>query len=634
MRFRRTLLAAMTATFAIHGLKQSCADLTVHGMALGLDVGRYDRFAGNPGFIGAGMDWSGIGRATATSGGPGWATMISPSFFVTAAHTVVDPLMGAGKTLRFYANNNVNSAVDRTIATGWPLGNDLWLGKLSTPVPDTIHTYPILNIQNPTDYVGQEIYVYGQSADIYANRAAQQRLGRNVISSYNPTDQRFGFTYSASVADIGGPNGISDGAVDSHDWDVFEANFGMGSPTHLDGDVNNDGAIDLNDGKILFNEGIAMTTVTSGLGWDEAMTQGGDSGGPSFRVINGKPALTGLHTHSGFDRQVGISFNDIVDAVILNSGGSERPISMTGKRSNFFASKDGFSLPSGLQKLNVFPGDLDGDFIEDAVDINLLNREISAVSANPLRPVNLGIDFNNDGDLDASDRTVFLEDVLGTFFGDANLDGVVTQAGDIDPSLANIGKSPAQWTFPNDNWRSGDFNGDGVVNLTLDILPALTFASSAYKGLRRINPDFISDGVLDQLDIEVVAAAARAGIDPDSYDFTGDGIVNEDDRVYFIEEILGALIGDRDLSGGIHVADVTFPQSASATWASGDMDGDGDADQADYDIILNAINTGNNIAPPGDLPGLPIPEPASASLAFLCLLGLISQRHNSRLACD
>lgn len=629
MRLRSVLFAFLVATLALHGLEQGRADLIVHGITVGLAPGRYDRFAGDPSFIGAGIDWSGIGRATASSGGPGWATMISPSFFVTADHTVDDVSMGAGKTLRFYANNNANSAVDRTIAEGWPLGNDLWLGRLTSPVPNTIHPFPILNIQNPADYVGQEIYVYGQSADIYGNRAERQRLGRNVISSYSPTSQAFGFTYSASVADIAGPDGVSDGVVDSYDWNVFQANFGIGNPTHLDGDVNDDGDIDLDDGRIIFDEGIRMTTVSGWIGLDEAITQGGDSGGPSFRLIDGKPAIVGTHWGSGSDRLVSASLATIADLIDTASGETEQLVSLTGKRGNFFSSKDNLSLPAGLQKLNIFRADLNGDFVENAADIDFLNGEIQSHIADPLRPVNWALDLDDDGDVDADDRTIFLEQAMGTYFGDLTLDGKVTLNDDAFVAAANVGLPPSQWPNSSVNWINGDYDGDGSVSVSLDISPSLAYVNM--RGIRSVVSDYNNDGDINDLDIDLLAAEARAGTNNALFDVTRDGFVDMDDYDFFVSEILGTLVGDVNLDGAINITlDILpimqFVNTQTNMWSKGDVNGDGWTDQDDLDIMAAAIQSGNRFAPPPGLPGLPIPEPTGLALLFTAIAGLMTQR--------
>ena len=74
-------------------------------------------------------------------------------------------------------------------------------------------------------------------------------------------------------------------------------------------------------------------------------------------------------------------------------------------------------------------------------------------------------DFNDDGilvgygadaDTTTSDAKVFIEDIVGTHFGDANLDGSVNA---LDMNV--IGQN---WLDSVDSWNGGDLNGDGVVD--------------------------------------------------------------------------------------------------------------------------------------------------------------------------
>src|SRR5690242_8476362 len=98
---RRIGLVAWLAFGLCLGADSARGDLELHGIDVGASAGRYDRFAGDPDFIGDGIDWSGIGRLTSSSSvaGPGFITMISKSFFVTAAHTVNQSTKAVGATM-------------------------------------------------------------------------------------------------------------------------------------------------------------------------------------------------------------------------------------------------------------------------------------------------------------------------------------------------------------------------------------------------------------------------------------------------------------------------------------------------------------------------------------------------------
>ena len=98
----------------------------------------------------------------------------------------------------------------------------------------------------------------------------------------------------------------------------------------------------------------------------------------------------------------------------------------------------------------VLPGDYDGDQQLTAVDIDLLSV---AVGTNDLK-----FDANGDGAVNSNDRTEWIVNLKGTWFGDANLDGEfnssdfvqVFQAGEYEDAIAG-----------NSSWSTGDWNGDG-----------------------------------------------------------------------------------------------------------------------------------------------------------------------------
>ena len=103
------------------------------------------------------------------------------------------------------------------------------------------------------------------------------------------------------------------------------------------------------------------------------------------------------------------------------------------------------------------PGDLDGDNDVDAEDIDLL---AAAIRGEMLSRVARVHDLNADGQVNASDMDMLIGDILGTQYGDFNLNGK-TDTGDL-----------AIWatTFlPNEldnesGWSNGDANGDGLVD--------------------------------------------------------------------------------------------------------------------------------------------------------------------------
>lgn len=95
-------------------------------------------------------------------------------------------------------------------------------------------------------------------------------------------------------------------------------------------------------------------------------------------------------------------------------------------------------------------GDLTGDEIVDARDIDRLYAAVHAVDFQP------SFDLSPDGQVDQADVQELVHGVLGTRFGDIDLDGDVDVT-DFDVLVGNFAR-------PSDSWSSGDFDGDGVVD--------------------------------------------------------------------------------------------------------------------------------------------------------------------------
>ncbi|MGD0597946.1 MAG: dockerin type I domain-containing protein [Sedimentisphaerales bacterium] len=106
--------------------------------------------------------------------------------------------------------------------------------------------------------------------------------------------------------------------------------------------------------------------------------------------------------------------------------------------------------------------------------------------------MDLTCDLNGDMKVDIEDVRIIVEDILGTHFGDVNLDGVV-DATDLAIATAHLGQQGG--------WAQGDVDGDGwVTQCDLDIINGL-----AQIGGPAGNADLNGDGVVNFLDFAIFA---------------------------------------------------------------------------------------------------------------------------------
>ena len=217
------------------------ADLYIQGLGAnqGVSSPLYDRFytGADKAFIGQAFDWSGVGQLN----GAQWATMISPQYFVSIGH-----FYPASGQLTFYSDNNTNDPQTFTIDStfrAFSYGNGsggsaaVYVGRLTAPIPasDHIAYYPIL--QEPAlpdnDHSNYDgLPLYVCGKSPTGTGADAERVGRNLLTTAVPGTMYYVYN------------------------------------TYGDPDT---------------------------VGADECLVQGGDSGGPSFTVIDGALALLGLH---------------------------------------------------------------------------------------------------------------------------------------------------------------------------------------------------------------------------------------------------------------------------------------------------------------------------------------------------
>ena len=111
------------------------------------------------------------------------------------------------------------------------------------------------------------------------------------------------------------------------------------------------------------------------------------------------------------------------------------------------------------------------------------------------------------------------------------------------------------------------------------------FAAAPNPGSADLVGDFNADGVVDVTDIELLSQAARSVDPPLAFDLDGNAVVDEVDRRFLIENVIGTTFGDSNLDGIFNSTDfvVVFRAgeyedsiSQNSTWAEGDWDGDGE----------------------------------------------------------
>jgi len=229
---QRYLLAG--GLFFIGATTQASAALSLENYS----ANQHYRYANDPDFIGAGFDWSGTGSEV---GSKHWATMISPTYFISAKHY----FPGVGSSILFHTDNNPTGAtVTTTVTSITQIGStDLVIGRFSTAPGPTVAIYGIAAPSTTvggfasSPYANREAFVVGRDA---GNGTESFRLGRNIL-------------------------------------DGFEINSEGGST----GDI------------ITFNDDSPGDAHF--LGDDEAFLQSGDSGAPLFITSGSDLALTGIH---------------------------------------------------------------------------------------------------------------------------------------------------------------------------------------------------------------------------------------------------------------------------------------------------------------------------------------------------
>ncbi len=194
------------------------------------------------------------------------------------------------------------------------------------------------------------------------------------------------------------------------------------------GDYNNDGSFNDDDVRY-WADGLGVDQVTRILDRKAAFTAVDNA---SLSVI-GNVNFFGTTLATGAAYQAGDSRGDIIGLNGLNNTRGFAPGLADGAVNNL-------DIDYVYAQFKTNPAVTDG-----ALNWSDLNEAVSG---------DLSADINGDLVIDQADVCELVTGILGTSFGDANLDGVVN-ATDIATVTANLGQPGG--------WAQGDFDGDGVV---------------------------------------------------------------------------------------------------------------------------------------------------------------------------
>jgi hypothetical protein len=498
-------------------------------------------------FIGKSYNWSGVGRIADPAGGTSnWKnlTMISDNYFITANHFKPnrgDDPAGPAPKVRFYRTTDPNG--------------EYWESEISA---------------TGSKYNGQRIGL----TDLWVGKLAN--TPPDWVMRY-PLAKRHQATNYLSYTDN----------------EIFI--FGQDSPrsfTSIRVGRNDINQVELG-GNYLWDYDPA-----SGWGNNEAETQSGDSGSPSFLTQGSTPVLAGVHTRTNYDTGVSVNLQQIMAAV-----------------------GEHVSISTGLI------GDVNGDFRVTARDLDFLLDGFG----NPLNSYTRTADFTGDGIVDTRDLNLFLDNYGKGMFAPSDFD----RDGDVDGrDLITIGHGWMKKVAT--PFTMGDANGDSIVDFAdVDIFDRNQFR--AYFGslpapLSAVDGDLTGNGVVDGFDLSMVTTNLNKAVLPGTNgDADGNGVVNSLD-VVFVSTRLGSSFGD--LNGDHEVGPLDFAVLAN-NWfkpvsggrLAGDLNGDGWVTTGDAQVLFGWWGQQN-----GDFPGMLVPEPTSLVLAGLSAssLALLLRRRIGR----
>lgn len=225
---------------------------------------------------------------------------------------------------------------------------------------------------------------------------------------------------------------------------------------------------------------------------------------------------------------------------------------------------------------------------------------------------------------------------------------------EIDVDVAQVetgfGENTVVWVpeRPFRDWVDGKQDTTYAINIDNVILDGVAqsygYEVSVFDPSQapQIRGDFNGDGRLTAVDIDELSRQVRTGTNDVTFDLTADGKVDQDDRVVWVEDVKQTYFGDANLDGVFGTSDLVDVFVAAkyerpgvtATWSTGDWDGDAYFTSADF-VLSFVSGCYENSCGPRPRPSLFVPEPSSAIGLLLSMIAICNRwraRHQIRRA--